>query len=71
MLPHQYPRRILLCVSGTSPQIITETLFALAVETEGRPAFLPTEIRVLTTSKGAEQARLSLLAEDRDMFGRL
>lgn len=71
MLPHQYPRRILLCVSGTSPQIITETLFALAVETEGRPIFLPTEVRVLTTSKGAEQARLSLLAEDRNMFRRL
>lgn len=69
--PHQYPRRVLLCVTGTSPQIVTETLYALAVEPAGGPPFMPTEIRVLTTSKGAEQAKLSLLAEDRDMFGRL
>jgi CRISPR-associated protein (TIGR02584 family) len=71
MRPHEFPRRILLCVCGTSPQIITETLYALAVETNGRPPFVPTEIRVLTTSRGAEQSRLSLLAEDRAMFQRL
>lgn len=65
MQPHEYSRRILLCVSGNSPQIITETLYALAVETDGRPPFVPTEIRVLTTSRGAEQTRLSLLAADR------
>lgn len=69
--PHQYPRRVLLCVIGSSPQIITETLYALAVETDGRPPFVPTEIRVLTTAHGAEQARLSLLAEDRAMLRRL
>jgi len=71
MHPSQYPRRILLCVSGTSPQIITETLYGLAVEPGNEPAFVPTEIRVLTTAMGAQQAQLSLLAEDRDMFGRL
>ncbi|MGX5672451.1 CRISPR-associated ring nuclease Csm6 [Thermomonas fusca] len=65
MQPHEYSRRILLCVSGNSPQIITETLYALAVETGDRPPFVPTEIRVLTTSRGAEQTRLSLLAADR------
>lgn len=71
MQPHVFPRRILLCVSGNSPQIITETLYALAVETGGRPPFVPTEIRVLTTARGAEQTRLSLLAEDRAMLARL
>ncbi len=65
MQPHEYSRRILLCVSGNSPQIITETLYALAVEPGDRPSFVPTEIRVLTTSRGAEQTRLSLLAADR------
>lgn len=65
MQPHEYPRRILLCVSGNSPQIITETLYALAVETDGRPPFVPTEIRVLTTSCGAENTRRSLLEGDR------
>ena len=71
MHPSQYPRRILLCVTGTSPQIITETLYGLAVEPDDGRAFVPTEIRVLTTVMGAQQARLSLLAEDRDMFGKL
>lgn len=71
MAPHEFSRRILLCVCGTSPQIITETLYALAVETNGRSPFVPTEIRVLTTTRGAEQSRLSLLAEDRAMFRRL
>jgi CRISPR-associated protein (TIGR02584 family) len=71
MHPSQYPRRVLLCVTGTSPQIITETLYGLAVEPGSEPAFVPTEVRVLTTAMGAQQARLSLLAEDRDMFGKL
>ncbi|GIX36116.1 MAG: hypothetical protein KatS3mg126_1895 [Lysobacteraceae bacterium] len=71
MQPHEYPRRILFCVAGMTPQIITETLYALAVETDGRPPFVPTEIRVLSTSTGAEQVRLALLAGDRDQFGAL
>lgn len=41
-----------------SPQIVTETVFAL---TQAEPAFEPTEIHLLTTSSGAEQARLNLL----------
>jgi len=71
MHPSQYPRRVLLCVTGTSPQIITETLYGLAVEPGDGQAFVPSEVRVLTTAMGAQQARLSLLAEDRDMFGKL
>lgn len=71
MQPHEYPRRILFCVAGMTPQIVTETLYALAVETEGRPPFVPTEIHVLSTSTGAEQVRLALLAPDRDQFGAL
>lgn len=71
MQPHDYPRRILVCASGLSPQIVTETLYALAVETHGRAPFVPTEIRLISTSEGAEQARLALLAPDRDQFGKL
>ncbi len=67
--PHQYPRRILLAVAGLSPQILTETLYALAVATE--PAFIPTEVRLITTSEGAERARLSLLSQDPGWFARL
>jgi CRISPR-associated protein (TIGR02584 family) len=67
--PHHYPRRVLLAVAGLSPQILTETLYALAVV--GEPAFLPTEIQLLTTAEGAERARLSLLSDDPGWFARL
>lgn len=60
--PSSYPRRILLVVSGMSPQIMTETLYAL---TQTRtPAYLPTEVHILTTSSGASNARKSLLQGD-------
>ena len=57
--PHQYKKRVLLLVSGMSPQIVTETLYALTQSTQ--PAFIPTEVHLITTYKGAEQARLNLL----------
>lgn len=43
-------RRILLAVAASSPQIITETIYALTQQTE--PAFMPTEIHVITTLRG-------------------
>ncbi len=36
--PSEYPSRILLAVTGMSPQILTETLWALAVA-EAPPLF--------------------------------
>lgn len=56
--PHEFSRRILLCVSGMSPQILTETLYALLHQ---ETPFIPTEIHLLSTVEGAEQARLNLL----------
>lgn len=67
--PHHHPRRILLAVTGLSPQIITETLYALT-QTE-QPPFIPTEIRIITTAEGAERIRLALLPQGRDWLGRL
>jgi CRISPR-associated protein (TIGR02584 family) len=64
-----HPRRILLAVAGLSPQILTETLYALAVAAD--PPWIPTEIRLITTSEGAERARLSLLSADPGWFHRL
>ena len=59
--PSAYPRRILLAVTGLSPQIVTETLYALAVAPEpGARAFVPSEIHLVTTRSGAEKARLAL-----------
>lgn len=69
MNPEHYPRRILLCVTGLSPQIVTETLYALTVTSE--PRFVPTEIHLLTTADGAERARLTLLSEEPGWFHRL
>ena len=59
--PHGFRRRVLLAVTGLSPQIVTETLYALAVQQQ--PAFMPTEIHLITTQEGANRARLSLLSE--------
>jgi len=69
MNPDRYPRRILLCVAGLSPQIVTETLYALTVT--GKPRFVPTEIHLLTTADGAERARLTLLSDEPGWFHRL
>jgi len=66
--PAAYPRRILLAVTGLSPQVVTETLYALAQVDNGS---LPSEIRVLTTAEGAERIRLTLLSDDPGWFYRL
>ena len=67
--PHSFPRRILLAVTGLSPQVVTETLHALAVSAQ--QPFVPTEIHLITTAEGAERARLSLLSADRGWFKRI
>ena len=51
--------KILLAVTGLSPQIVTETLYALAVGQD--TPWVPDEIHLITSCEGAERARLSLL----------
>src|SRR5437867_2500290 len=67
--PHTFPRRVLLAVTGLSPQVVTETVYALTQELE--PAFVPTEVHLLTTAEGAERARLTLLSDEPGWFHRL
>ena len=67
--PHTYPRRVLLAVTGLSPQVVTETLYALAVAQH--PAFVPTEVHVITTATGAQGLRLALLSKEPGWFARL
>jgi CRISPR-associated protein (TIGR02584 family) len=67
--PETYARRVLLAVTGLSPQIVTETLFALAVKRS--PVWIPTEIHIITTRPGADNARLTLLSDDPGWFHRL
>ena len=68
-LARSKPRRILLAVTGISPQIVTETLYALAMAQE--PAFIPTEIHVISTGCGLESIRNNLLSKPNGHFYRL
>lgn len=55
-------RRILLAVTGLTPQVVTETLYFLACRAES--PWIPDEVHLITTSTGAEGARLNLLLPD-------
>lgn len=61
-------RRILLVVTGLTPQVVTETLHALMREGAGA---LPHELHIVTTAEGAERARLALLSDQPGWFHRL
>jgi len=65
--PAADPRRILLAVTGMTPQVVTETLYGLMRE---NPHTLPHELHLLTTADGAERARLALLSEQPGWFQR-
>lgn len=66
--PADYPRRILLAVTGLSPQIVTETLYALGTASRTETAFGPTEVHVVTTGEGARLIRAALLHADGGQF---
>lgn len=70
--PQDFPRRILLMVTGRTPQVVTETLYAIAVRPQppARP-FIPTEVHLITTAEGAQDARLALLDPQGGWFHRL
>jgi CRISPR-associated protein (TIGR02584 family) len=59
-------KRILLAVSGMSPQIVTETLFSLA--TRAKNQFIPTDIFLITTADGKKQAEQQLLHPESGKF---
>ncbi|HIE55737.1 MAG TPA: TIGR02584 family CRISPR-associated protein, partial [Chromatiaceae bacterium] len=61
--------RILLLVTGLSPQVVTETLYALAVNQE--TPWIPTQMHLITTLEGRKRAELALLSEDPGWFPRL
>lgn len=69
MQPHEYPRRILAMAVGLTPQVVTETVYALALARE--PAWVPTHIKLLTTTEGALRARLTLLDAESGQFRRM
>ncbi len=67
--PSAFQRRVLLAVSGLSPQIVTETIYALASNADA--PFVPTEVHLITTREGAQKAELSLLSDDLGWFHKL
>jgi len=60
-------KQILVAVSGLSPQVLTETLYALLQ----RKSSIPDEVHLITSSEGAERARLLLLSDTPGWFYRL
>ena len=62
-------RRVLVVVTGLSPQVVTETVFALAMKR--KPAWIPHEVRLVTTAEGAERARLTLMDRKTGWFHRM
>lgn len=59
-------KKILICISGMSPQVITETLFAL----KDTPDF-PDEVHVISTIVGLEYVEKNILAPDTGALFRL
>lgn len=57
--PSSARRRILVVSSGLSPAVVTESLYALACTSA--PAWVPDELHVITTGRGAELVRMHLL----------
>lgn len=53
-------KNILFLVTGMTPQIITETLWALACDPDRDESWLPDEIHVLSTESGLDQIRARL-----------
>lgn len=53
-------KNILFLVTGMTPQIITETVYALAADPENTEKWVPHEIHVLTTEKGLIQIKSHL-----------
>ncbi len=67
--PQQYTRRILLAVCGLTPQVVTETLYVLAVKSA--VPFLPTEVHIISTSEGVRRVHLQLLQPEPGWIDRL
>ncbi len=63
-----FNQRHLVIVSGLSPQVITETIYALSKKDINK---IPTLVHIITTLEGAERAKLSLLTTDTAYFPRL
>lgn len=53
-------KKTLLCALGLTPQILTETIYALSVGSKTRAPWIPDEIFVVTTERGYRNIQLEL-----------
>jgi CRISPR-associated protein (TIGR02584 family) len=53
-------RKVLCCVTGLFPQVVTETIYSLAT---GSLKWMPDELHIISTETGVEQAQLKLLVQ--------
>lgn len=56
-------RNVLFLVTGMTPQIITETVWALACDPDNDKPWVPDEIHVLSTEDGLNQIRSRLFSK--------
>ncbi|CAK0779660.1 CRISPR-associated protein Csx14 [Azospirillaceae bacterium] len=63
-----FQRRIVLSAVGLTPQVVTETLYALTMRSN---PFMPTEVHLVTTGEGRHRAQLTLLGGDRPALSSL
>jgi len=66
--PVGFSRRVLLVVTGMSPQVLTETVYALVKRED---PWVPTEVHLVSTADGADRAVKTLLGDEARWFGRL
>lgn len=60
------PKNILLLVTGMTPQIVTETIYGLAIQpSEDKPVWIPDEVHVISTGDGLNQIRSRLFNSER------
>ena len=63
-----FEHRVLIVLLGTSPAVLTETLYALVKATGGKQ-FIPTKVVVITTTEGRKLLNDTLLTTDGARYG--
>jgi len=67
-MDNQSYHRTLICITGMSPQVVTETVYALA---KSDKTTIETTVHIITTSIGAQRARAVLLGGKSPKFKQL
>lgn len=58
-------KNILLLVTGGTPQIITETIWALACDLQNNEPWIPDEVHIISTRYGLNEVKNKLLGKDK------